>query len=115
MSQAAPPPSAIGPIPIGETMREAYLAVFSSLPLLLRAAALPFVLSLVILTLAFMASQSAILSFMLMVAGFVPYTLFGVAWHRLTLLGPNHGAPATFPTWRPRHLRQGVLRPCFPL
>lgn len=105
MSQAAPPPSAIGPIPVGETMREAYLAVFSSLPLLLRAAALPFLLSLVILTLAFMTGQSAILSFVLMIAGFVPYTLFGVAWHRLTLLGPAHGAPATFPSWRPRHLR----------
>ena len=105
MSGQAPPPSAIRAVPVGATMREAYLAVFSSLPLLLRAAALPFALSLVILSLAFMAGENAFLSFVLMVVGFVPYTLFGVAWHRLSLLGPARGAPATFPSWRARHWR----------
>lgn len=105
MSGQAPPPSAVRAVPVGATMGEAYRAVFSSLPLLLRAAALPFALSLVVLALAFMAGDSAVLSFVLTVVGFVPYTLFGVAWHRLTLLGQAQGAPALFPSWRPRHWR----------
>ena len=43
--------------------------------------------------------------FILTVFGFVPYTLFGVAWHRLTLLGPGVAAPVTFPSWKNRHTR----------
>ncbi len=102
---SSPPASAIQRVPVGQTMRAAYAAVFSSLRLLLQAAALPFVLSLVVLALAFMAGENVFLSFVLMVVGFVPYTLFGVAWHRLTLLGPTQGAPVTFPSWKPRHWR----------
>lgn len=106
MSQSStPPPAAIRPVPIGATMRAAYGAVFGSLGLLLKAAALPFLLSIVVLFLAGMAGESAVLSFVLTVVGFVPYTLFGVAWHRLTLLGPARGAPVVFPSWRQRHFR----------
>ncbi len=40
-----------------------------------------------------------------MVLGFVPYTIFGIAWHRVTLLGPAAGAPPLVPAWRQRHWR----------
>ncbi len=106
MSQSSgPPPAAIQRVPVFQTMREAYRAVFTSLPLLFKAAALPFLLSLAILGLSFMTGDSAFLSFVLTVVGFVPYTLFGVAWHRLTLLGPSQGAPVAFPAWHRRHWR----------
>ena len=106
MSQSSgPPPAAIQRVPIGQTMRGAYAAVFGSLGLLFKAAALPFLLSLVVLGLSLMTGGSAFLSFVLTVVGFVPYTLFGVAWHRLTLLGPAQGAPVVFPAWRRRHWR----------
>ncbi len=106
MSQSStPPPAAVRNVPVGETIRAAYGAVFGSLGLLLKAAALPFLLSIVVLFLAVMAGDNAVLSFVLTVVGFVPYTLFGVAWHRLTLLGPGRGAPVAFPAWRRRHWR----------
>jgi len=106
MSQdASPPLAAIQRVPVFQTMRAAYTAVFSSLGLLVRAAALPLILSLVITGLSFTSGVPPFLSFILIFVGFVPYTLFGVAWHRLTLLGPVAGAPDTFPSWRRRHWR----------
>lgn len=86
-------------------MRAAYGAVFGSLGLLLKAAALPFFLSLSIVGLSLTTQLNAFLSLILTFAGFVPYTLFGVAWHRLTLLGPGEATPITFPSWRRRHWR----------
>lgn len=106
MSQShSPPPSAVRKVPVFATMRTAYAAVFSSLGPLVKAAALPFMLSLVVAGLSLFSGDNAFLSLILMVAGFVPYTLFGVAWHRLTLLGPVQGAPDVFPAWRHRHWR----------
>ena len=106
MSQShSPPPSAVRHVPVFATMRTAYAAVFSSLGPLVKAAALPFLLSLVIAGLSLFAGNSTFLSLILMMVGFVPYTLFGVAWHRLTLLGPIQGAPEVFPAWRHRHWR----------
>ncbi len=102
---SSPPPSAIQRVPVGRTMRAAYAAVFGSLGLLVKAAILPFLLSLVVLALALMAGANAFLSFVLAIVGLVPYTLFGVAWHRLTLLGPAAGAPVVFPSWHRRHWR----------
>ncbi len=106
MSQSSsPPPTAVQRVPVGRTMRAAYAAVFGSLGLLLKAAALPFLLSLAIIGLSLTAAANPLPSFILVLAGFVPYTLFGVAWHRLTLLGPTEGAPVAFPSWRRRHWR----------
>ena len=99
----SPPPSAIQRVPVFQTMREAYRAVFKSLPHLIQAAALPFMLSLVILGLSLLVGGNVFLSLILTVFSFVPYTLFGVAWHRLTLLGPTYGAPQVFPSWQRRH------------
>ncbi len=106
MSQSStPPPAAIRTVPIGATMRAAYGAVFGSLGLLAKAAALPFLLSIAVTVLSFLAGQNAALSALATVLSFVPYTLFGVAWHRLTLLGPARGAPVAFPAWTRRHWR----------
>ena len=102
---SSPPPSAVRQIPVFATMRGAYATVFGALGLLVRAAALPFMLSLVVAVLSFTGGQNAFLSLILLVAGFVPYTLFGVAWHRLSLLGPGRGDPEVFPAWRERHWR----------
>lgn len=105
MSHPGPPPAALRRVPVGATVREAYAAVSSRPGLLLRAAALPYVLSIVFALLALYAQDNVALALVVMVLGFVPYTLFGVAWHRLTLLGPAAAAPAWVPGWKPRHWR----------
>jgi len=105
MSQSStPPPTAIQRVPVFQTMREAYRAVFTSLPLLMRAAFLPYVLSIAIAFLSLLAVQNAFLAFVMTVFGFVPYTLFGVAWHRVTLLRGME-VPPIFPSWAARHWR----------
>lgn len=103
-SQTLPPPSAIRKVPIRETAAQAYTAVFSRFDLLVRAAALPLVLSITIEMLAWYA-HATFLAFVLWLLGFVPYTLFGVAWHRLTLLGPAAASPPVVPSWTRRHWR----------
>ncbi len=105
MSQTTPPPAAIGKLPVLPTVAEAYGRVLTQLALVCRAAAVPFALSLVIVGLGFAVHGSPILAGLLTIAGFVPYTIFGVAWHRLTLLGPLVGAPPLVPTWGRRHWR----------
>jgi hypothetical protein len=105
MSQSStPPPTAIQRVTVFQTMREAYRAVFTSLPLLMRAAFLPYVLSVAIAFLSLFAVQNAFLTFVMTVFGFVPYTLFGVAWHRVTLL-QGMEVPSLFPSWTARHWR----------
>ena len=105
MSQSAPPPTAIRRLPIGATILEAYGAVLSRLGLVFKAAAVPFALSIVIAMLSRMAHGNWFLWFILVALGFVPYTLFGVAWHRLTLLGPGVAPPPLIPGWSQRHWR----------
>ena len=105
MSQSAPPPTAIRRLPVGATILEAYGAVLSRLGLAFKAAAVPFALSIVIALLSRMAHGNWFLWFLLVALGFVPYTLFGVAWHRLTLLGPGVAPPPLIPGWSQRHWR----------
>ena len=78
-------------------------AVFGSLGHLFKAAAVPFVLSLVVAGLFLIVDDNLFVSLILTLFGLVPYTLFGVAWHRLTLLGPKYGAPKAIPSWEHRH------------
>lgn len=105
MSQTTPPPpSAIRKVPVGATVAEAYAAVFGRFELLLKAAAVPLALSIAIEMLAWSANAVA-LRFLFWLLGFAPYTLFGVAWHRLTLLGPGAAAPPIVPSWTRRHWR----------
>ena len=105
MSQTTPPPAALRKLAVLQTLSEAYGRVLTNLPLLARAALVPFLLSLALVAASFAAAESLPLTTLIVVLGFVPYTIFGIAWHRVTLLGPAAGAPPLVPAWRQRHWR----------
>ncbi len=105
MSQTTPPSLAVRKLPVGATFAEAYSLVFARLGLLVKAAAIPYLMSTVLTVLAFMAQSNWALAMLVAILGFVPYTIFGVSWHRLTLLGPSAGAPSVAPDWSRRHWR----------
>ncbi len=105
MSQTTPPPAALRKLAVLQTLSEAYGHVLTNLPLLARAALVPFLLSLALVAASFGAAESLPLTTLIVVLGFVPYTIFGIAWHRVTLLGPAAGAPPLVPAWRQRHWR----------
>ena len=92
-------------LPVIETVKEAYARVFGNLHLLVRASVLPFCLSLALIAFGFTVPIASTLGVLSAVLGLVPYTIFGVAWHRLTLLGPVAGAPPLVPGWMQRHWR----------
>ncbi len=99
-----PPPAVVQNLPILETATTAYAKVFGQLPLLLRAALLPFLLS-AVLALAAQGTENTPLRVILGLLNLLPYTLFGVAWHRLILLGPQAAAPPVMVRWEARHWR----------
>ena len=73
--------------------------------LLVKAAVFPYLISTVLAVLSLTAPSNWALAMLVMILGFVPYTIFGVSWHRLTLLGPSAGAPSVTPAWERRHSR----------
>ncbi len=105
MSRTTPPPAAVRGLPVMQTLSEAYGRVFTNLHLVVRAALVPFVLSLVLIVASIAAAETGLLTGLVVILGFVPYTIFGVAWHRVTLLGPVAGAPPLVPPWAGRHWR----------
>jgi hypothetical protein len=105
MSDATPPREALRKLPVINTAKEAYARVFGNPRLLARASLAPFCLSLALIVLSFTVPLVSALGFLVAILGLLPYTFFGVAWHRLTLLGPVAGAPALMPAWAPRHWR----------
>ncbi len=105
MSQTTPPSLAVRKLPVGATFAEAYSLVFARLALLVKAAAIPYLMSTVLAVLSFMAQSNWALAILVAILSFVPYTIFGVSWHRLTLLGPSAGAPSVAPSWNRRHWR----------
>ncbi len=105
MSEATPPQEALRKLPVVATAKEAYARVFGNPHLLVRAALMPFCLSLALILLGFTVPLVSALSVGIALLGLVPYTIFGVAWHRLTLLGPVAGAPPRLPIWAARHWR----------
>jgi len=105
MNQSSPPPAAVSRLPVLATVREAYGIVLGEPGLLLRAVAAPFLLSILIAGLTLAMPAYPLISFMLAIASLIPYAIFGVAWCRLTLLGPEAGRPALAPSWAPRHWR----------
>jgi len=105
MTDAMPPPEALRKLPVIETVKEAYARVFGNLHLLVRASIMPFFLSMVLIVLGFTVPMVSTFGVLFAVLGLVPYTIFGVAWHRLTLLGPVAGAPPLVPGWMQRHWR----------
>ncbi len=105
MSDATPPREALRRLPVVETAKEAYARVFGNPRLLVRASLAPFCLSLALIVLGFTVPLVSALGYLVGILGLLPYTFFGVAWHRLTLLGPVAGAPPLLPAWAPRHWR----------
>ena len=105
MSDATPPREALRKLPVIETAKEAYARVFGNPRLLARASLAPFCLSLALIALGFTVPVVSMLGYFIGFLGLLPYTFFGVAWHRLTLLGPVAGAPPLMPAWAPRHWR----------
>lgn len=105
MSEATPPRQALRKLAVMATAKEAYARVFGNPRLLVRASLVPFCLSLALIVLSFTLPLVSKLGFLVAILGLLPYTFFGVAWHRLTLLGPVTGAPPLVPAWAPRHWR----------
>jgi hypothetical protein len=105
VSDTTPPREALRKLPVMETVKEAYARVFGNPRLLTRASLVPFCLSLALIALSFTMPLASALGYLIGFLGLLPYTFFGVAWHRLTLLGPVAGAPPLMPAWTPRHWR----------
>ena len=105
MSDTTPPREALRKLPVIQTVREAYVRVFRNPRLLARASLMPFSLSMALIALGFSVPVTSSLGILSAILGLLPYTFFGVAWHRLTLLGPVAGAPPLLPAWRQRHWR----------
>ncbi len=105
MSQTTPPPAALRKLDVLQTLSEAYGRVLTNLPLVARAALVPFLLSLSLVAASFAVVESLPFTTLIVALGFVPYTIFGIAWHRVTLLGPTAGVPPLMPAWGQRHWR----------
>jgi len=105
MSPSGPPPAAVGRLPVLATVRQAYAIVLGNPGLLARAAAAPFLLSVLIATVTLATPSQPLVSFLLAIAGLAPFAIFGTAWCRLTLLGPAAGRPPLGLTWSARHWR----------
>ena len=104
MTNSAPPPAAIAPLPIWPTVAEAYRTLLANFGVLAKIAALPFVLLMVINALA---TQMGPLGYRL-VWEFgieIPWTLMAVAWLRHLLLAQRGAGAVFFPTIERRHLR----------
>ncbi len=100
-----PPPAAVQRVPIGKTAAAAYRTVFGQLNQLVRAALLPFLLNTVLVAPTLMAAGNPLLFVVMVLLTLVPYTLFGVTWHRLALLGKPSAPAPVFPGWQRRHWR----------
>lgn len=100
-----PPPGAVRLVPVAETIRLAYAGVFGQIGLVARAALLPFMLSTVLVVPALTAGDNLAMVLVVSLLRLIPYTLFGVAWHRLILLGARVAPPVVFPGWQRRHWR----------
>jgi len=105
MSQSTPPPSAVRSLPVLATVGEAYGRVFLHLGLVAKAGALPFALSVLLTGLGLSAMHSPLAGVLVALASLVPYTLFGVSWHRATLLGATAAPVPLLPGWKQRHWR----------
>ncbi|MDH3597381.1 MAG: hypothetical protein OEM93_21295 [Rhodospirillales bacterium] len=97
-----PPPAPLSDLPVGASVSAAYRSVFGRFGHLMRAALVPFLLSLVILVLSRAAGESPVLIQVLGLLTLGPYTIFAVAWHRAVLLD---APPPVIPVWEKRHWR----------
>lgn len=102
----SPPETALRTLPILGSIKESYTAVFGQPALLIKAAAFPLLLSIVFWFVWDLSSdvESVILDTTAFYIDLIPYAFFGVAWHRLTLLGPEEGRPPLLPRPSRRHV-----------
>ncbi len=98
-----PATRAIHNLPIREAVVATHRTLLDHRRDLLRATLIPMALTLLLMVLK-SSAHSFLLRAILVFADSIPYTLFGVAWHRVVLLGPA-GAPSVVPSWRKRHWR----------
>ncbi len=107
MSQTTPRPDTSGKLPVFKTVAGAYRSVATRFGSVIEAAAVPYILSVVVTGIAVLAvqNQNGALGGAIMFLNLAPYVLAGVAWYRLTLLGPVAGAPSLLQRWTRRHWR----------
>ncbi|HEY5598478.1 MAG TPA: hypothetical protein VIK47_06705, partial [Kiloniellales bacterium] len=92
-------------LPVLAIARQANAIALGHPGLLVRAAAIPFLLSLAVAAATLTVPGLPMASVLLAIAGLAPYAIFGVAWSRLSLLGPMAGRPPLLPSWQRRHWR----------
>lgn len=102
----SPPEAAVRTLPILGSIKETYTAVFGQPALFVKAVAFPLLLSVVLRFFWDLLSdmESVILDVSAFYIDLIPYAFFGVAWHRLTLLGPDVGRPSLLPRPSRRHV-----------
>jgi hypothetical protein len=105
MSQTTPPAAAVSRLPVLTIVRHANTIALGQPGVLARAATLPFLLSMAIAALTVTTPAFPLISVFLAVAGLAPYAIFGVAWCRFVLYGPDAGRPPLFPFWARAHWR----------
>ncbi len=100
-----PPETAVQTLPVLGSIKETHTAVFGQPALFVKAVAFPLLLSIVLWSIWNRLSEveSAFLDVSAFYINLIPYAFFGVAWHRLTLLGPDDGRPTLLPRPGRRH------------
>lgn len=101
-----PPETAIQTLPVLGSIKETHTSVFGQPPLFVKAVAFPLLLSIALWLIWDLLSdvESIILDVSAFYIDLIPYAFFGVAWHRLTLLGPEDGRPSLLPRPCRRHV-----------
>lgn len=101
----SPPATAVQSVSVGPITAASYKFVSDQRALLLRAAVVPYILQIIIAYgLAFLDDRQSILSDTLdLFVWIIPHTIFGVAWYRVTLLGPEAAYPSIFAPIERRH------------
>ena len=101
------PSNAVRLLPTREAVIQSYRFVFGHPYLLARAVTLPFLIELILRLGAIIApvAESWISHPIWECLDLIPATFFGVAWHRLTLLGLSAGSSPVFTAPERRHLR----------
>lgn len=105
MSSDQPPRDAVQTFPVFASLQEAYGTLFGNLGLFFRLAAVPFVISVAISLFAVPFQQNIWILLPLSLLAYIPHTIFAVAWHRRTLLGPEATLASQPVSWQPRHWR----------
>jgi hypothetical protein len=102
----SPPETAVQLLPVLGSIKETYAAVFGQSALFIKAVAFPLLLSTILWHFWDLLSdvESVILGVSAFYIDLIPYAFFGVAWHRLTLLGPDEGRPPLLPRPSRRHV-----------